>query len=436
MEINHLFAIFCTTVFLLILLGFSIAADTISSNQSITDHGNSSNTTTLVSSGEVFELGFFSPGNSKNRYIGIWHKKAPNSVVWVANRNTPLTDSFGELIINSQTNQLVLLNGSKIIVWSSNSSKRVVKNPVAQLLDSGNLVLRENESTSSELYLWQSFDYPSDTFLAGMKLGWDLASGIERYLTSWKSADDPSRGEFTYRLIRTGLPQLVLSKGSTKKFRSGIWNGVGFNGIVGLGNLAWEHSLKFNENEAYYIFNSTDFSVISRLTLNYSGLAQIIILENNSTDWDILYTRPYEPCDNYGYCGANGICRISSNPVCECLQGFTPTSQAEWDMLNLSKGCRREMLLDCRKGEGFVKLVGVKLPDLVDFSFNKSTSLDECKEACLKNCSCIAYANLDVSNGGSGCLMWFDNLIDVREFRVEGSDQDIYIRLSASEMSK
>ena len=32
--------------------------------------------------------------------------------------------------------------------------------------------------------------------------------------------------------------------------------------------------------------------------------------------------------------------------------------------------------------------------------------------------------------------MWFHNLIDVTEFSVKGSDQDIYIRFSASEMSK
>ncbi|KAL5548098.1 hypothetical protein UlMin_003329 [Ulmus minor] len=121
MEINHLFAIFYNTVFLLILLEFSIAVDTITSNQSITDHGNNNTISTLVSSGEVFELGFFSPGNSKNRYIGIWHKNAPNSVVWVANRYTPFTDSFGELksVITRVTvspigfaKHLILHNGS------------------------------------------------------------------------------------------------------------------------------------------------------------------------------------------------------------------------------------------------------------------------------------------------------------------------------------
>ncbi|KAL5548120.1 hypothetical protein UlMin_003351, partial [Ulmus minor] len=114
--------------------------------------------------------------------------------------------------------------------------------------------------------------------------------------------------------------------------------------------------------------------------------------------------------------------------------GFIPRYQDEWEALNWSNGCKRKRRLDCQKGEEFVKVARVKLPALLNFSLDKAMSLDECKEACLKNCSCKAYANSDVRRGSSGCLMWFGDLIDVREFRVKGSDQDIYIRLSASEM--
>ncbi|GMN25096.1 hypothetical protein TIFTF001_043855 [Ficus carica] len=106
-----------------------------------------------------------------------------------------------------------------------------------------------------------------------------------------------------------------------------------------------------------------------------------------------------------------------------------PRSQEDWKELAWSKGCARKTPLDCRKGEGFVKVAAVKLPDLLEFSSNKNMSLKECKRACLKNCS-------DVRNGGSGCLMWFGDLIDIRDQSVKGSDQDLYMRLSASEISK
>ena len=72
---------------------------------------------------------------------------------------------------------------------------RVSENPLSQntsalLLDSGNLIIR-NEKFD---ILLQSFDYPSDTFLPGMKLGYNLRTGKVWSLTSWKSAEDPSLG--------------------------------------------------------------------------------------------------------------------------------------------------------------------------------------------------------------------------------------------------
>ncbi|KAK0597050.1 hypothetical protein LWI29_021283 [Acer saccharum] len=45
---------------------------------------------------------------------------------------------------------------------------------------------------------------------------------------------------------------------------------------------------------------------------------------------------------------------------------------------------------------------------------NNSMNIKECEAECFKNSSCRAYANSDVS-GGSGCLMWFGDLIDIRE---------------------
>ncbi|KAL7174866.1 hypothetical protein ACSBR1_043813 [Camellia fascicularis] len=72
------------------------------------------------------------------------------------------------------------------------------------------------------------------------------------------------------------------------------------------------------------------------------------------------------------------------------------------------------------------------MPDTRYSWFNKSMTLRECKMVCLKNCSCTAYTNLDIRGGGSGCLLWFDELIDMREFSANG--QDIYIRMASSEL--
>ncbi|KAK1391972.1 putative serine/threonine/dual specificity protein kinase, catalytic domain-containing protein [Heracleum sosnowskyi] len=99
---------------------------------------------------------------------GIWYKKIPKrTIVWIANRETPLNTTTGLLKLNSN-GSLVILNGSNTIVWSSNSSASV-NNPVAQLLDSGNFVIRDETDSSPENFLWQSFNIIGNTFLADIR---------------------------------------------------------------------------------------------------------------------------------------------------------------------------------------------------------------------------------------------------------------------------
>lgn len=67
--------------------------------------------------------------------------------------------------------------------------------------------------------------------LAGMKIGRNLKIVLERYLKSWESVDDPSIEDFTYRIEVRGLPQMVVSMGSEKRYRFGPWNGTQNNGL-------------------------------------------------------------------------------------------------------------------------------------------------------------------------------------------------------------
>ncbi|KAM4103082.1 hypothetical protein ACJW30_06G052800 [Castanea mollissima] len=388
---------------------------------------------TLVSPGQRFELGFFSPGNSRNLFLGVWYKKLPGTIVWVANRENPLTDSYGALTL-AENGNLTITDQNNHTVWSSNSSGAEM--PIAQLLESGNFVVREKTNTNTESYIWQSFDFPSDTQLPGMKMGWNFKTGLNRVLTSWKTATDPSRGEFTYTFDNLGLPQLVFRKGSEKKFRTGLWNGQQFSGAVTIMNPVFKPSIVYNKDELYYMYEATDNSVVTRVTLTESGSVQRLLLNEGSGEWGVMYSIPNDLCDVYAQCGANGICKISKRPICECLKGFVPKHQKEWEVLNWTGGCVRRLPLTCQKGEGFLKLEGVKSPDLVQFWLNTSTSLKECESECLKNCSCTAYANSDIRNGGTGCLMWFDDLIDIREFIGEKGEQDVYLRESDSELEK
>ncbi|KAL0406856.1 UNVERIFIED_CONTAM: G-type lectin S-receptor-like serine/threonine-protein kinase [Sesamum latifolium] len=116
--------------------------------------------------------------------------------------------------------------------------------------------------------------------------------------------------------------------------------------------------------------------------------------------------------------------------------GFEPKSQQDWDIQDWSDGCTRARPLNCEGGDGFVEVSGVKHPDMLQFWLNSSMSLSECKAECLRNCNCTAYANPYITNGGSGCLIWFGDLIDTRDFIGMDSKQNIYIRVSNSEISE
>ncbi|KAJ6893328.1 hypothetical protein NC652_027377 [Populus alba x Populus x berolinensis] len=165
-------------------------------------------------------MGFFSPGSSSNRYLGIWYHKEPEqTVVWVANRNDPIIGSSGFLFINQYGNQYGNVD-QKLLVWSANVSVEENDTCEAQLLDSGNFILIRKRSRK---IVWQSFDYPTNILLPGMKLGLDRKLGIDRFLTSWISADDPGIGDFSVRINLNGSPQIFVYNGTKPIDRSPPW---------------------------------------------------------------------------------------------------------------------------------------------------------------------------------------------------------------------
>ncbi|XP_031276352.1 G-type lectin S-receptor-like serine/threonine-protein kinase At4g27290 [Pistacia vera] len=402
------------------------AGDNLNATQSLKDGD------TIVSAEGSFEMGFFTPGKSKKRYVGIWYKKIANgTVVWVANRDIPLNDSSG--VLKFSEGDLVLVNSTNNIIWSSRLS-RSATNPVARLLDTGNLVVVDVNDDDPENFLWQSFDYPGNAFLAGMKAGIDLRTGLKRDLTSWKSSDDPSVGEYSNRLHPGGVPQILLWKGSVLRFRSGPWNGLRFSGMPNLKpNQIYTFEFVFNDTEIYYKYELINSSVVTRMELTPDGALQRYIWVDRTQEWNLYLGASMDDCDRYALCGAHGSCNINNSPACGCLKGFVPKFPEEWVAADWSNGCVRKVSLDCREGEDFLKYSGIKLPDTRQSWYNKTMNLEECKRVCLKNCSCTAYANMVIRGGGSGCILWFNDLIDIRQYNENG--QDIYIRLAASEIA-
>ncbi|XP_030944973.1 G-type lectin S-receptor-like serine/threonine-protein kinase RKS1 isoform X2 [Quercus lobata] len=414
-------------ILIVLFFPFCTSVDTLTPNQSIKD-GQS-----LISNKNNFALGFFSPGNSSYQYLGIWFVKvAYQTIVWVANRNDPIIDSSGVLSINQYGN-LVLHDSSNRLLWSTNVSVQGTTS-VAQLQDSGNLVLVQG---NNKKVIWQSFDHPTDTLLPGMRLGLNRMTGLDRFLTSWKSQDDPGTGDYFCKINPTGSPQVVLYKGSTLYWRSAPWPWP-----TSLSAATSSSSFKYyfvnNEDEvSYYFFD--DPSIISKEVVGNSGLIQKLMWNDGDLQWKEFWSAPKYRCDNYRHCGAYGKCESDDNVnkfECTCLPGYEPKSWKNWYHRDGSGGCVRKQLglSMCGNGEGFVKVERLKGPD----SFNAvwmdmSMSSSECEQACLRNCSCTAFISMNIDGKGTRCLAWYGELVDVSENSYVR--WDLNVRVDATELA-
>ncbi|XP_018722360.2 receptor-like serine/threonine-protein kinase SD1-7 [Eucalyptus grandis] len=404
------------------------ATSTISVGQSLTGSD------TLVSSGGVFELGFFSPGNSSDTYLGIWYKKIEErTVVWVGNRDQPLTISAPALAIDGAN---LVIQGGRTTYHLSNNS--VSGNVSATLLDSGNFVLR---GESSEAILWQSFDDPSDTFLPGMKLGYSRETKKVWALTSWKNAMDPSPGDFSLRLDSESLDEFVILKGSEKYWASGPWNrdSQTFSLVPEMRlNYIFNYSFINNPNEVYFTYSIYSSSNVSTgLVIDLSGQIKQRIWLESSKAWNLFWSQPRDPCDVYKFCGSFSRCSDNTFSSCACLDGFRPSDQEKWQQDDTSGGCVRKKLLQCEQmgyengGDGFLKMNHVTFP--LYYNASEKLSSKACKSACSGDCSCTAYA---YNGSGTGrCLLWYEDLLNLRQLSEDDPNSNtIYIKLAASEL--
>ncbi|CAL9013871.1 unnamed protein product [Prunus brigantina] len=410
-----------------------LAADTITANQPL------SGDQTIVSAGGVFELGFFKPSNSSNYYIGIWYKKVSvRTVVWVANREQPISDRFSSVLKISDGN-LLLFSKSKGSVWSTSATSTTTTSASgsveAVLLDSGNLVLRADGSSASTKSepLWQSFDHPADTWLPGSKIRFNKITKQSQILTSWKNSEDPAPGLFSLELDPNVINSfIILQNRSQQSWTSGSWdeNSDTFSGDPDMTlNSFFNYSYVTNENESYFTYSLYNPKITSRLMMNMSGQVQQLTWLEDSKQWNLFWSKPKV----YAYCGPFSSYNEKSLPLCSCLMGFEPKSPRDWSLRDYSDGCSRKTALQCWNAagvagtkDGFLEMPSMSLPDSVQDKQNIVT----CRSICSSYCDCTAYAY----SSTAGCSILTGDLFGLKQLAPDDGDgRTLYIRLAASE---
>ncbi|OWM77577.1 hypothetical protein CDL15_Pgr016975 [Punica granatum] len=406
---------------------FSTTTDFVSSTRYLQDPES------ITSNGSIFRMGFFTPNGSKYRYVGIWYNNYPEfNPVWVANRERPIEDSLGKVMISEDGN-LVIMDGKKDVVWSSNVTNSGRGNITAQLLDTGNLVLREANTSISGGVIWQSFEHMSDSFLPKMKLSSNARTNVSLMITSWKSSSDPSLGSFSGGINPLNIPEAFIWNGTLPHWRSGPWNGQIFIGLASMESVYLDGFSLQNDNEGTFSLTySYAMAFISYYVLQSNGTLLQVYSGEEENDRGVSWSSYETECDVYGKCGPYGICDRSKSPICSCPRGFNPGNLEEWSRGNWTAGCVRETPTNCgslnsSKRDGFLRLQKMKVPAFPEWSFPLK---DECAKRCLSNCSCLAYAYAQ----GVGCMSWTGELLDMQKFSNAGVD--VHIRLPSSELGK
>nr|GMD04544.1 G-type lectin S-receptor-like serine/threonine-protein kinase At4g27290 [Ipomoea batatas] len=384
---------------------------------------------TLVSGGGNFALGFFRPGNSSSSFLGIWYNTINNTVIWVANRESPLPQDSEAVFTLGYDGNLQLLDGGRNIIWSTNISGGG-GSKAAQLQDTGDLVVKQGEST-----VWESFDGDSDTLMPGMRLKVNKKTGKRNVITCWSSSNDPRPGKFSWGMDPKGSPQLLIWKEDKPYYRSNLYQEeFTYSSYFPLGGYSY-YSYASENDEVYFSYVFANTSNQARFILTPEGHIQILSRPKTSEIWQIQWVVPAAECELYARCGSFGSCeRYDSNPVCSCLKGFKPKSQRDWDKGKYDAGCERRIALGCGEADTFMRLPMMKWPD--HSSSLGNMTFQECQMECSKSCSCTAFAYANItSNSAVNCINWSDDLVDLaHNYEAGGFGQDLYVRVHASEL--
>ncbi|RDY13498.1 G-type lectin S-receptor-like serine/threonine-protein kinase, partial [Mucuna pruriens] len=313
-------------------------------------------TNRLISSSGLYTLRFFQLDGSEDNsfYLGI---SANRYYFWIANRDNPIHDDPGVLTIDEYGNLKIMSTTTTIMLYSVEAATN--KSSVsATLLDTGNFVLHElNSDGSVKRVLWQSFDYPTDTLVAGMKIGYDKQSGHNWSLTARRSYKTLWSGSFSLSLDPK-TNQLVSRWRGDIIWRSGEWRNGSFSNM--------NSSSLYKEN-----FNFTFFSNKSVTYFKYASVSGYITMGPLGTlnASDVTYS-----C-------------VDSEIVSGCTMPRPPKCREDDDLYLASWNSFGAM-----SKKGFI------------FDERENLSISDCWMKCLKNCSCHAYtyANQDAT----GCEIW------------------------------
>ncbi|KAA8520654.1 hypothetical protein F0562_014910 [Nyssa sinensis] len=387
-----------------------------------------SGTATIQSLNRTFELGFFKTNDESKWYLGIWYASIPTpTYVWVANRDTPVKNLASAKVEITADGQLTVKDFGDENIWQTENTEKASQ---VKLLDDGNLVLLTDDGK----VVWQSFDHPTDTWLPGMNLT------SRKWLTCWKSLNDPSPGRYSLRLKAPEYGEFeLLFNGIESYWSTGNWTGTAFAGIPEMTIPYIYRFLFVNPFTPAASFGFTETALeggmrppLTRFRVDVFGQLTQFTWSPQAEYWNMFWTRPENLCTVYRFCGNLGFCNTRMSNPCNCLAGFVPVDGVGWGAGDFSAGCRRESNDKCGGNEEFEEVGTVRFDGALTESFSSSRSM--CERACLSNCSCIGLSHNARTNL---CKSLFGSLFNLRNLTSDSTIEDkLYLRVQKGGVTK
>ena len=360
-----------------------------------------SGTTRWLSPSGDFAFGFYQLPDDLF-LLAIWYDKIQDdAIIWYANGDNPA--SKGSRLILNDSRGLVLTNPQGLELWRSDFTSGTISNGLMN--DVGNFQLRDKNNVT----IWDSFSHPTDTLVPNQVME------LNGNLSSRQGSFNFSQGRFKLHLQEDG--NLVLnvinlpSNYSYDPYYSSTTNSDSKNQTnVGQRLIFDESGFLYIEKKGGHNFSisnpngtfSTD-DFYYKATINYDGVFTIAFYPKDpkrGQSWVIAKTVPENIClystftDGEGVCGFNSICTLTNDqrPNCTCPVGYSPI-----DSNNMYVGCIPNFQVICQAGGNWNSqndLYTMKeLPNTdwpkSDYEIISPSSLQECKESCLRDCLCV-----------------------------------------------
>ncbi|XP_047332004.1 putative receptor protein kinase ZmPK1 [Impatiens glandulifera] len=347
----------------------------------------------LLSPNGTFSSGFYKVGINAYSYAIWFTHSADKTVVWMANRDKPVSSKRSKLSLHRNGN-LVLTDADGSPVWSTDTFSK--SNAQLHLLETGNLVLATGDDG---VLLWDSFLYPTDTLLPNQPLRRNTT------LVSMRNPGTYLSGFYKFKFDDNNVMNLIYDG---PLYSSVYWPSLDITIFDSKRTpynstriAAFNRRGRFRSSDNVK-FNSTDFGFgpERRLTLDYDGLLRLYSLNPLNGLWEISWLPGgLDSCRVHGLCGPNGICNYTPNVTCFCPVGFYQTDPLDWFM-----GCTFMFNLTCAANISTDLLGFVMIPNSEYYGNDLNTyglgmSFETCRNACLIDCKCVGFA---YSHDGKG----------------------------------